>query len=112
MENRSRAIQIKFRVTPEERKLIESKMALYGTTNMEAYLRKVAIDGYIINLDLPELRTISSLLQRMGNNINQIARRANSTRRVYDTDLQDIQRQQAELTAALGEIIAALSVLT
>ena len=49
-EKRQREVQLKFRVTPEERGLIEQKMALLGTSNMAAYLRKMAIDGYIINL--------------------------------------------------------------
>lgn len=108
-EKRQRDVQILFRVTPEERNLIEAKMAQYGTTNMASYLRKMAIDGYIINLDLPELRTISSLLLRTSNNINQIAKRANQTHRVYDTDLQEIQERQAELIEGVGKILTALS---
>ena len=47
---------------PEERALIEQKMAQLGTTNMAAYLRKMAIDGFVINLELPELREMVSLL--------------------------------------------------
>ena len=54
--NRQREIQLKFRVTPEERELIEQKMEQLGTTNMAAYLRKMAMDGYAVNLELPELR--------------------------------------------------------
>lgn len=54
--NRQREVQLKFRVTPEERALIEQKMEQLGTTNMAAYLRKMAVDGYAVNLELPELR--------------------------------------------------------
>ena len=69
-QNRQREVQLKFRVTPEERELIEKKMDLLGTTNMAAYLRKMAIDGYAVNLELPELREMVSLLRRSSNNLN------------------------------------------
>ena len=62
MAKRKRDIQLKFRVTPQEREMIETKMAQFGTTNMAAYLRKMAIDGYVVKLDLPELRELVSLL--------------------------------------------------
>ena len=71
----------------------------------------MALDGYVINLDLPELRSISSLLQRAGNNINQIARRANETRRVYDTDIQEITRNQELLLKEVGRLHTSLSKL-
>ena len=60
MAKRKRDIQLKFRVTPQEREMIETKMAQFGTTNMAAYLRKMAIDGYVVKLDLPELRELVS----------------------------------------------------
>lgn len=110
-EKRVRDVPIMFRVTQEERAQIEAKMAQYGANNMAAYLRKMAIDGYIINLDLPELRTISSLLLRTSTNINQIAKRVNQTHRVYDTDLREIQDRQAELIEGVGKILTALSAI-
>ena len=61
MANLEREVQLKFRVTPEERTLIEQKMEQLGTTNMAAYLRKMAVDGYVVNLELPELREMVSL---------------------------------------------------
>ena len=109
MEKKSRDVQIIFRVTPGEKELIEAKMAQYGATSMASYLRKMAIDGYIINLDLPELRTISSLLPRTSNNINQIAKSANQTHRVYDTDLKEIQDRQAELIERVEKLLNKLS---
>ena len=75
--------QIIFWVTPEERELIEQKMAQLGTENMSAYLRKIAIDGYVVKLDLPELREMISLLRRTSNNTNQLAKRMNETGRIY-----------------------------
>ena len=72
MAKRKRDIQLKVRVTPEERAMIEAKMAQLGTTNMGAYLRKMAIDGYVVKLDLPELRELVSLLRYSSNNLNQL----------------------------------------
>ena len=69
MAKRKRDIQLKVRVTPEERAMIETKMAQLGTTNMGAYLRKMAIDGYVVKLDLPELRELVSLLRYSSNNV-------------------------------------------
>ena len=90
-EKREREVQLKFRVTPEERQIIEQKMALLGTANMAAYLRKMAIDGYIVNLDLPELRELISLLRRSSNNLNQLTKRVHETGRFYAEDLEDLR---------------------
>ena len=87
MAKRKRDIQLKFRVTPQEREMIETKMAQFGTTNMAAYLRKMAIDGYVVKLDLPELRELVSLLRYSSNNLNQLTRRAQETGRIYEADL-------------------------
>ena len=75
MAKRKRDIQLKVRVTPEERAMIEAKMAQLGTTNMAAFMRKMAIDGYVVKLDLPELRELVSLLRYSSNNLYQLARR-------------------------------------
>ena len=87
MAKRKRNIVIRFRVTPEEHEMIEYKMAQFGTSNMAAYLRKISIDGYVVRLDLPELREMVSLLRRSSNNLNQIAKRVNETSRIYDADI-------------------------
>ena len=94
MKKRRRTIPLMFYVTPEERDQIEAKMAQLGTNNMSAYLRKIAIDGYVVQLDLPELREMVSLLRRSSNNLNQLARRANETGRIYPEDLADIRQNQ------------------
>ena len=91
MENRKRNIQIKFRVTEEERALIEEKMKKVPTRNMEAYLWKMAIDGYIIQVDHSHIKKMTAELQRIGININQIARRANATENVYQEDIEEIK---------------------
>ena len=111
MAKRKRDIQLKVRVTPEERAMIETKMAQLGTTNMGAYLRKMAIDGYVVKLDLPELREMVSLLRRSSNNLNQLARRANETGRIYPEDLADIRQNQAQLWESAKGILRVLSKL-
>lgn len=108
-EKRQRGVQLKFRVTPEERDLIEQKMALLGTSNMAAYLRKMAIDGYAVNLELPELSEMVSLLRRSSNNLNQLTRRVHETGRFYDADLEDLRRDYDGLWDAAQKILTALA---
>ncbi|MDE7242849.1 MAG: plasmid mobilization relaxosome protein MobC [Oscillospiraceae bacterium] len=107
--NRQREIQLKFRVTPEERELIERKMEQLGTTNMAAYLRKMAIDGYAVNLELPELREMVSLLRRSSNNLNQLTRRVHETGRFYDADLEELRQRYDGLWDAAQKILTSLA---
>ena len=97
MENRKRNIQIKFRVTEEEKKLIEQKMAQLPTKRIGAYMRKMAIDGYIIYTDLSEFKEFQKELQAIGRNVNQIAKRVNSTSTAYDTDITEIKERLDEI---------------
>ena len=90
MSERERAIQMKFRVTPEEKEMIKFKMCQIGTNNFDAYARKMSIDGYIIKHDFKELRALTAELGKIGSNINQIAKRANETRNVYEEDIKDL----------------------
>ena len=109
--NRQREVQLKFRVTPEERALIEQKMEQLGTTNMAAYLRKMAVDGYVVNLELPELREMVSLLRRSSNNLNQLTRRVHETGRFYDADLEELRQSYDRLWDAAQKILTALAKL-
>ena len=97
MGGRKRTVQIKFRVTEEERVLIEEKMKLVPTRNMEAYLRKMAIDGYIIQIDHSDIKAMTAEIQKIGVNINQIARRVNATGSVYEHDIAEIKGALAEI---------------
>ena len=97
MDGRKRTVQIKFRVTEEERDLIEQKMKQIPTRNMAAYLRKMAIDGYIIQVDHSDIKAMTAELQKIGVNINQIARRANATGSVYQEDIEEIKGVLAEI---------------
>ena len=91
MSNRKRTMQIKFRVTEAERDLILEKMKLIPTRNMAAYLQKMAIDGYVIQVDHSDIKAMTAEIQKIGVNINQIARRVNSTGSVYQEDIDEIK---------------------
>lgn len=111
MANRNRPIQVKFRVTPEERALINKRMEQAGTNNMAAYLRKMAIDGYVVKLELPELRDFISLLRRTSNNFNQIARRVNSTDRIYTEDIVEMKNLLEQIWEADNRILEKLAAI-
>ena len=107
--NRVRKVQLNFRVTEREKQLIEDRMQEIGTTNREAYLRKIAIDGMLVKLEVPELKEIVSLMRRTSNNVNQIARRLNETGRIYEVDITDVQNQQEQLWDMLNSLIIKIS---
>lgn len=109
MAKRQREVQLKFRVSPEERDVIEQKMAQLGTTNMAAYLRKMALDGYVVNLELPELQEMVSLLRRSSNNLNQLTRRVHETCRFYDADLEELRQSYDGLWDAAQKILTSLA---
>ena len=111
MSKRKRDIQIDFRVYSQELKLIEDKMLQFGTSNREAYLRKMAIDGYVIKLDLPELKELISLMRRNSNNLNQLTRKVHQTGNIYNNDLEYISKQQDDLWNGVNQILTILSKL-
>ena len=104
-----RNIRISVRLTKEEHQLLKEKMARIGVTNQEAFLRKMALDGLVIKLDLPELKQMISLLRYTSNNINQIAKRLNENGRAYETDFADILEKQNQLWGLANEILMKLS---
>lgn len=110
-ENRTRPIQLKVRVNQQEKEIIQQKMQQLGTNNMGAYLRKMAIDGFVLKLDMAEMKEVLSLMRRISSNINQIAKRTNETGRVYDVDLEEIQNQQEQLWSAMREVLQKFSAL-
>ena len=97
MDGRKRTVQIKFRVTEAERDLILEKMKLIPTRNMAAYLRKIAIDGYIIQVDHSDIKAMTAEIQKIGVNVNQIAKRINETGRIYDNDMDELKRIMEEV---------------
>ena len=111
MKNRKRQIPILFWVSEEEREQIEQKMTQLGTGNMSAYLRKIAIDGYVVNLDLPELREMNGLLRRSSANLNQLTKRIHETNRIYDADIESLRAEFDRLLDAVSVILSKLAAI-
>ena len=109
---RKRDVQLNFRVSPEELAMIEQKMAQLGTKNREAYLRKMALDGYVVRLELPELKELVSLMRYSSNNLNQLTRRVHETGRIYDADLEDITHRQEALWDGVHQVLTQLAKLS
>ena len=93
MANRKRNIQMKFWVTEEEKRLIDEKMSQFPTKRYGAYLRKMAIDGYIIQVDTTDIKEMNKLLSAIGRNINQIAKRVNAGGPTYQADMEEIRER-------------------
>lgn len=108
MANRKRNIQLKIWVNEEERKLIEYKMSLVPTNQIGAYLRKMAIDGYIIYTDTSNIKEFNTELHAIGRNINQIAKRVNSTSDIYREDIEEIKERLEEIWQLQKRTLSAL----
>ena len=93
MENRKRNIQMKFYVTEEEKRLIDEKMKQLPIKQYGAYFRKMAIDGYIIQVDTRDIKEMNKLLSAIGRNINQIAKRVNAGGPTYQADMEEIRER-------------------
>ena len=93
MANRKRNIQMKFYVTEDEKRLIDDKMSQLPTRRYGAYLRKMAIDGYIIYTDTTEIKAFTAELSAIGRNINQIAKRINTAGSPYQADMEEIRER-------------------
>ena len=106
---REKTSGIYFKVTDEERALIEQKMALAGVRNMSAYIRKMCIDGYTINLQIPELDECAKLLRYTSNNVNQIARRVNAGGGFYPDEVDEITAKLGNVEELFGNILEQLS---
>ena len=97
MANRTRPNQILFFVSDDEKRIIKAKMAQLGTRNMGAYLRMMAIDGYIIKVDYTQQKKLAAAVSRVASNINQICSRINSTGHFYADDITELKERQGEI---------------
>ena len=97
------------RVTKEEWKKIHDRMREAGMKNMSAYIRKMALNGYLIHLDLSDVREVLRLLRISSNNLNQYAKRANETGSIYETDIKELRKTHQKLLSMMGEILDRLS---
>ncbi len=100
-----------FWVSPAEETVIRMRMGEAGIKTLSAYLRKIAIDGMIIKVEIPELREMISLLRRCSNNLNQIAKQVNTTGHLYGAEMEQLLRYQEESWQAMNGILAKLAKL-
>ena len=108
MANRKRPVRVKTYLTEEELKMIHKRMAQLGTTNREAYMRKMALDGYMIRLEIPGLKEYVELLRVHSRRFNEIAKRVNETDRIYPKDFSEMKdmlnKQKEHLYRIVDEV--------
>ena len=103
--------KLKFRVSAEEVERIKVKMEDVGILNMSAYIRKMALDGICVRMDLGDVRQLVSMLQRCTNNLNQYAKRANETGSIYAADIEDLQKRLDEIWELSRQSLASLAAI-
>ena len=99
-----RTVGLFTKVSPEEKTVIDRKMAELGTRNLRAYLRKMAVDGYIVHVDMSSVAEVVRLLRSISSNVNQIARRCNETRNLYADDVEDLRQGYTQVWQAVDEL--------
>ena len=99
------------RTTKAEKNRIYKKMLGMGVRSLSAYIRKMALDGYCLHLDLKDLQRMAYLLQMCSNNLNQYAKAANENGRVYAADMEDLQQRLDELIDIGKQILSKLAEL-
>ncbi len=107
MPNRTRPIKLEFYVTDQEHRLIRHKMQQIGTRNLSAYLRKMAIDGYVIKVDYTEQKKLAAAVSRVASNVNQLCRRIHQTGHFYEEDVAELKAHQREIALLLRDYMKA-----
>ena len=110
-KKRRRCIHLHVMVTPEEQALIGKRMAEAGISNMGAYMRKMALNGYVLHVDLSDIRELVSLQRRCANNLNQVAIHVNTYGGIYPDEIKALQRDYADLWNAISKVIRKLSAI-
>ena len=105
MKVNSRNTQLHFVVSEQELDRIRQRMEECGVANLSAFLRKMALDGYIIHLDMTELQELTRLLRICSNNMNQYAKRANEVGSVYAADVEDLHSRLNEIWELTGKLL-------
>ncbi len=108
-EKQKRTVLCGFSVTPEEDAIIERKMAAAGIKNKSAYLRAMILNGYLLRLDLHELRKAMELIRRLSSNVNQIAQRVNMKGTIYETEIDEIIQSEQEILDVMEQILDRLN---
>ena len=104
-----RMIHFSFKASEAESDRIREKMKAAGIGNQSAYIRAMALNGYVLKLDLPELHQAVRLLGSLSNNVNQIARRMNEHGSLYDTELDEIVDKQNQILGVMNQILSRLN---
>lgn len=102
---RTRSVQVKFFLSSKEIDFVKLKMKEAGIKNRSAYLRKMALDGYIICLDFSELKDFSAELSRIGNNLNQIAKVANTYGEVSMPEVRELTIEINKIFGKIGKVV-------
>lgn len=108
MEKEKRLINHNFKTTESEAAIIQKKMNMLGIRNKSAYMRVLALNGYILKLDMPQIREMLRLLGNTTNNLNQIAKRLNTHGNLYETEIEEIQQKQDELWKMMHQLLSIL----
>jgi len=108
-DTRKRSVHLHVMVTPEELDLIRGRMAEAGITNTGAYIRKMALNGFVIHVDLSPVKDLVSLQRRCANNLNQIAIGVNTYGGVYPQEIKTLQRDYAALWGPLSDLLKQLA---
>ena len=103
--NNKKSVRVEFVMSEQEAELVKGRMAELGITNLSAYLRKMAVDGYIIHLDMSDIQEMIRLLRICSNNLNQYARRANETGSVYSADVEDLRTRLDSLWDGMDKLL-------
>ena len=106
---RKRSVHLHVLVTPEELELIRGRMAEAGVTNAGAYMRKMALNGYVLHVDLSPVRELVSLQRRCTANLNQVAVTANTYGGVYPQEIAALQKDYAALWQPLSDLLKKLA---
>lgn len=104
-ERSKKTVRVEFVMSEQEAELVKGRMAELGITNLSAYLRKMAVDGYIIHLDMGDIQEMVRLLRICSNNLNQYTRRANETGSVYAADVEDLRNRLDGLWDGMDKLL-------
>lgn len=102
-------VRVEFVMSESEAEVVKERMTELGITNLSAYLRKMAVDGYIIHLDMSEIQEMTRLLRSCSNNLNQYTRRANETGSIYAADVEDLRARLDELWNGMDKLLRGLA---
>ena len=96
-KKRIRSTSVCVWLSPDEQAKIQERMADVGIRNLSAYMRKMALNGYVLHVDLAPVKEIVSLQRRCANNLNQIAVRVNTCGGVYPEEIKTLQKDYTDL---------------